>query len=436
MSAEGQRIAVLLPHGYLGGTMRLLLNLVRHLSVRWPGPIVLAVPSSHRAVIADDLAAVCRELPQLEVRGLDWRRLTVDEARVVAAGAGVQVDRWISAGYQVPCDGGQDFRDCRFWLFVSDRLELPLVPLERYGVVVTDHLQRYVPEIFDATMYAVADAAPWNFLRNVRNADVVVATSADTAADVLSYAGARGRLVRMSTTLDADHFMRLADAAAAASGEDAAGIGSRPFLAWVTNTAPHKNHLRMLRALERYAGELGGSLDVVVTGVGTDLFDPELPAERRAGREVLWNLPSIRTVRDAVAAVQPGLRRRLRFLGGVPDVLYVRILKSATFIAHNVIADNGTYSVVEAALLGRPSISSDYPQMREIDEAFELGLRFFDPFDNRDTAAALHAGETLPPPSAAVGLRIRERTWRSWDGVLADTIRQTIEAPRSRIACL
>ncbi len=436
MNAGEQRIAVLLPHGYLGGTMRLLLNLVRHLSTRWPGPIVLAVPSSHRAMVADDLAEVCREFPQLEVRGLEWRRLEIDEARVAAATAGLEVDRWISTGYQVPSDGRHDFRDCRFWLFVSDRLELPLVPLERYGVVVTDHLQRYVPEIFEASMYAMADAAPWNFLRNVRNADVVVATSADTAADVLSYAGARGRLVRMSTTLDVAHFMQLADAAAAASHEDAAWPGSGPFLAWVTNTALHKNHLRMLRALERYAGELGGSLNVLVTGTGTDLFDPELPAERRVGREFLWDLSYVRAVRDTVAAVHPALRRRLRFLGSVPDVLYVRLLKSATFVAHNVIADNGTFSVVEAALLGRPSISSDYPQMREIDSAFGLGLRFFDPFDEKSTAAALHAGETLPPPSAAVGLRIRERTWRSWDGGLVDAIRQMIESPRSRIACL
>jgi glycosyltransferase involved in cell wall biosynthesis len=394
------------------------------------------VPSNHRAMVADDLAAVCRELPQLEVRGLDWRRLEVDEARVVAAAAGVEVDRWISTGYQVPSDGGRDFRDCRFWLFVSDRLELPLVPLERYGVVVTDHLQRYVPEIFGANMYAMADAAPWNFLRNVRNADVVVATSADTAADVLSYAGARGRLVRMSTTLDVDHFIKLADAAAAASSEDAAWPGSEPFLAWVTNTAVHKNHLRMLRALERYAGELGGSLNVLVTGIGTDLFDPELPAERRVGREFLWDLPYVRAVRDTVAAVDPALRRRLRFLGSVPDVGYVRLLKSATFVAHNVLADNGTYSVVEAALLGRPSISSDYPQMREIDSAFGLGLRFFDPFDEQSTAAALHAGETLPPPPAAVGRRIRERTWRSWDDGLVESIRHAIVTPRSRIACL
>lgn len=437
MTAAGQRIAVLLPHGYLGGTLRLLLNLTRHIASRWPGPTVLAVPSAHRAVVADDLAAVCRELPTLEVRGLEWRRLNPDEARSAAAAAGLDVGRWISAGYQVPVDGGADFRDCRFWLFVSDRLELPLVPLERYGVVVTDHLQRYVPEIFDATMYAVPDAAPWNFLRNVRNADVVVATSHDTAADARGYAGARGQLVSMPTTLDVEHFLRLADVADRAAGERSTlPMGGRPYFAWVTNASPHKNHARMLQAIARYVDELGGSLDVAVTGLLTDLFDPDLPSDRRVGREDLWKLAYIREVREAVAALRPAVRSRLRFLGAVPDTDYARVLRSARFIAHNVIADNGTFSVLEAALLGRPSVSSDYPQMREIDEAFGLGLRFFDPFDACGTAAALLTGESLPPPAGEVGRRIQDRSWRSWDDSLIDAIRRTLDAGRNRIACL
>lgn len=437
MTATGQRLAVLLPHRYLGGTVRLLLNLVRHIASRWPGPIVLAVPTAHRAVIADDLALIHREVPGLEVRGLDWRRLEPDGARAVATAAGLDIGRWISTAYQVPSDGGADFRDCCFWLFVSDRLELPLVPLERYGVFVTDHLQRYVPEIFDSKMYAVPESAPWNFLRNVRNADVVVATSHDTAADVRGYAGARGPLVRMPTTLDVEYFLRLADVADRAAGEPLPpALCGRPYFAWVTNASPHKNHQRMLRAIDRYVGEVDGSLDVAVMGPLTDLFDPELPADRRAGRESLWNLPYIRAVREAADALRPAVRSRLRFLGAVPDTDYARVLRSARFLAHNVIADNGTFSVLEAALLGCPSVSSDYPQIREIDDAFGLGLRFFDPFDECGTAAALLAGESLPPPSGDVGRRIQDRSWRSWDDSLLDAIRRTLDSDRNRIACL
>lgn len=436
MTAAAQRIALLLPHAYRGGTMRLLVNLARHLGTRWPGSLVLALPTDHLSAVADDLALVRRELSNIEIRGLNWQRLAGDAARSAAAAAGLEVESWISAGYQVPSDGGADFRDCGFWLFVSDRLELPLVPLERYGVLVTDHLQRYVPEIFDATMYAESDSGPWNFLRNVRNADVVAAMSRDTVADAVAYAGARGRVVRMPTTIDVDHFMRLADVADRTTHDTSVSPSGAPFIAWVTNASPHKNHLRMLRALDVYERASGQPLDVIVTGLGTDLFDPDLPENRRIGREDHWNMPYVRTVREMVAAARPSLRRRLHFLGCVSDPVYARVLRSARFVVHNVIADNGTFSVVEAALLGCPSISSDYPQMREIDDEFGLEMRFFDPFDERDTAAALLAGETLSPPSGAIRQRICDHSWRSWDDSLITAIQQTMATDRRRIACL
>ena len=447
-TTAGGRLAVLLPHAYLGGTIRLLVNLVRHLGARWPGPLVLGIPAEHLPAVAAELDAVRRDVPGLEIRGFRWQPLEPDGARALAAEAGLDVGRWISGRYQVPADGGADFRDCNFWLFVSDRLEYPLVPLRAYGVFVTDHLQRYVPEIFDATAYADPDSAPWNFLRNVRNADLVVVTSRDTAADAVGYAGARGPVVRLPTTLDVDHFERLAIAADAASDDADGLLPATPFFAWVTNPSPHKNQLRMLRALDLYLRELGGTLDVVVTGVWTDLFDPDLPAEQRTGREPQWNTPHVCRVREAVASLGPDVRRRIRFLGAVPDDAYARALRSARFLAHNVIADNGTFSVLEAALLGTPSVSSDYPQMREIDEAFGLGLRFFDPFDERATAEALRAGESLPPPPDSVGRRIRDLSWRAWDDSLVEAIGAVIaqdarvgrpEPPaggRARIACL
>lgn len=446
-TTAASRLAVLLPHAYLGGTIRLLLNLVRHLAARWPGPLVLAVPADHLETIAGDLAPVRRDLPGVEIRGLEWRHVEPEEARRLAAEAGLDVGRWISRHYQVPGDGGTDFLDCDFWLFVSDRLRFPLVPLRPYGVFVTDHLQRYVPEIFEVAAYAHPDSAPWNFLRNVRLADLVVATSRDTAADVVGYAGALGPVVRLPTTLDVDHFERLA-AGADVGGDEADAMPSPPpYFAWVTNLSPHKNQFRMLRAIDRYCSELGGTLEIVVTGVGTDLFDPHLPVERRVGREPQWNTPHVCQVREAVAALRPAVRQRLRFLGAVPDDAYARVLRSARFVVHNVIADNGTFSVVEAALLGRPGVSSDYPQMRELDEAFGLGLRFFDPFDEGATAEALLAGESLHPPAESVGRRIRELSWRAWDDSLVAAIGRAVahsgsgqrgptRVSRARIACL
>ena len=39
--------------------------------------------------------------------------------------------------------------------------------------------------------------------------------------------------------------------------------------------------------------------------------------------------------------------------------------------------------MVDAAFLGVPSISSDYPAMRNLDEALKLGLMFFDKRDEK-----------------------------------------------------
>jgi glycosyltransferase involved in cell wall biosynthesis len=54
--------------------------------------------------------------------------------------------------------------------------------------------------------------------------------------------------------------------------------------------------------------------------------------------------------------------------------LYQRELAGARFLWHPARIDNGTFSVVDAAHLRVPSLSSDYPPMHEIDSRFELGL--------------------------------------------------------------
>lgn len=398
--------------------------------------MVAAVPEDHRAAVRAELAALEDGFPDAEIRGFRWRVLDQHGARTEAEHNGVPVTRWISADYQVPIDGAADFLDCDFWLFVSDRLERPLLPVRPYGVFVTDHLQRYVPEIFEETMYADSGSAVWNFLRNVRNADLVVTTSRDTERDAANYAGALGRVVRLPTALDVDHFLVLSrrgdDAGTAAANEPGRG-----FFLWVTNASPHKNHLRMLHSLRHYYEALGGGLDVVVTGLGTECFDPRLAAANRSAARHVWDHPHVRNVRALLEGACAGIRRHITLRGLVPDAEYVRLVRDARFLVHNVIADNGTFSVVEAALLGRPAVSSDYPQMREIDESFGLGLGFFDPFDVTDTARAIRAAEEHPRPLAAVvAARIRERDWRHWDGSLETAIAEILGAGRTEIACL
>ena len=68
------------------------------------------------------------------------------------------------------------------------------------------------------------------------------------------------------------------------------------------------------------------------------------------------------------------LRARIRLRGELSDASYQRELAGARFLWHPAQIDNGTFSVVDAAHLRVPSLSSDYPPMHEIDNQFELGL--------------------------------------------------------------
>ncbi len=104
-----QRIAVILPAAYLGGTLRLVLNLVRHVASRESTRVVFAVPAEHVATIEDELAALRADCPHVEVRGFRWRCLDRDAAVCCATAAGLEVGDYISTTYQIPTDAGTSF---------------------------------------------------------------------------------------------------------------------------------------------------------------------------------------------------------------------------------------------------------------------------------------------------------------------------------------
>lgn len=426
-------IAVILPVGYRGGTLRLVMNVVRHIASHQGARVVFGLPEGHQTAIEDEISELKRSCPRAEVRPFTWKRLSRENAAGVVHAAGLSVNHFISDTYQIPVDNRTNFCDCDFWFFISDRLEYPLVPLRPYGILVTDHLQRYVPDIFELPMYRTQSAIPWNFMRNVRNADVVVATSTGTLGDVISYSGCLGTAIQMPTTIDLDHFLQLVDM----SDRPATSTTSQAYCAWVTNSSQHKNHPRMIRAIRTYYETLGGELDFVVTGLWTDLFDPNLPEERIGTRRPQWDFPYIRDVRTLVREKLGPWLNRIHWKGSLDDRDYASVLRRSQFLIHNVLADNGTFSVVEAAILGRPAVSSDYPQMRELDRQFGLGLKFFDPMDVTSTAHAIKDAENLESPDNAMTLqRIRQSTWKSWDDSMIQAFATAVREPRRPIACL
>ena len=106
-----------------------------------------------------------------------------------------------------------------------------------------------------------------------------------------------------------------------------------------------------------------------------------MPRHRRRNRHALRQRRPHLKEAERVLDADPDLAPRLQFLGDLPEHVYRRTLAGAVFLWHPALVDNGTFSVVEAAALGVPSLSSDYPAMHEIDATFALNLAFADPRD-------------------------------------------------------
>jgi glycosyltransferase involved in cell wall biosynthesis len=115
------------------------------------------------------------------------------------------------------------------------------------------------------------------------------------------------------------------------------------------------------------------------------------------------------------------------FLGELPEHAYRRLLGGASFLWHPGRIDNGTFSVVEAACLRVPSLSSDYPAMREIAAQNELAMAWMDPRDPEAMAAALKDMETgaaalcakVPSPDVLAANRVDRLAGRYWREVRA-----------------
>ena len=427
------KVALILPVEYSGGTFRLFLNLMRYFASHSRVELVVGIPDDYIKSVNLELNQVCEEFPNIEVRGFNWKILAAREVEDILPLHGVVVHQFISKAYQVPVDGQENFLDCNFWFIVSDRLLRPLVPLRPYGIFVTDHLQRYVPEIFGRKSFQDVNGLGWNFLRAVRNADLAVVTSEGTAADVEMYSGCLNKILRIPTTFDSEYFLGIASQHQPSHHN----ITARPHCVWVTNTSQHKNHLRMLEAIRKYFEEHNGTLDIVVTGWGTDLFNPQLVLKKDSFWQNAWGDSYVREVRESVNSILGQWAARIHWAGEVNDSEYVAIVRKSQFLVHNVLADNGTFSVIEAAALGRPAMSSDYPQMRQLNEQFGLGLHFFDAFDIDEMAKVMSELEGKPIHfNSGLQERIEKVSWHSWDETVITAINSIGSAPRKEIACL
>ncbi|WP_454621623.1 glycosytransferase [Bradyrhizobium cenepequi] len=360
-----KRVAVILPVAYRGGSLRgakLLAHAVAIGSQQSGSPVDVVFghlddPASYPDREFDDLPG------HIERRAFHWRKLSQGEALRACAYAGVEVPL-SPATYAVPDDGINQFLDCDLWIFVSDRLQFPVLPVRPYALMVYDYLQRYVPIMDEKASQRAIDRA--------HAAEVVLVTTDFTANDARQFAGLPARKVKKVPLL--------APAFGATGGSARGAPPASEYFIWTTNLALHKNHQNALEALRIYYEEYDGRFECHVTGVDTDkLFTRKLP-----------HLVAAREIHSASRALKTSLRTE----GDLPDAVYRRRLRDAAFLWHPGLIDNGTFSVVEAASFGVPALSSDYPAMREIDRQFELGLTWSDPNDPTDMAGKLKQMET------------------------------------------
>ncbi|MDX2027161.1 MAG: glycosyltransferase [Alphaproteobacteria bacterium] len=354
------RIAVLLPVEYRGGTLRAakLVAEALHVGSRQSSEdadIVFAHLDNPKLYNDKDF----EDLPQdIQQRSFNWRVYDTAMAKRTLRYARHTWTPVEDTSYYVPDDGIKQFYDCDLWVVISDRLSIPLLPLRPYMAVIYDYLQRYenfLPPGNDQPYINAAHAA-----------QRVLVTTKFTQQDAIQYAGLSLDKVKLVPML-APKFQNTA--------LKPSGAPSPAYFLWTTNASVHKNHFNAALALDEYYKRLNGQLQCYVTGVDTHGL-------LQLGTSHLQPMAQL-------VDSNPSLKKQIHWLGDLPDQNYQTILQNAAFLWHPARIDNGTFSVIEAARMGVPSVSSDYPAMREIDTNFGLNLCWANFDDPKDMARQL-----------------------------------------------
>ena len=412
------KIGIILPAAYSGGTLRGAIN------------AAIQVHDGSK-VFGDDItvefgyvdvgqAEIHKGFRDLESRGIIARPIRVEYHKA---------DRFLPAGhdptrddrrcrYIVFNDGISNFDDADFLVIISDRLGDGIIASGcRFGILVYDFIQRYVPEIFDDGDLETVKGRWLShtlMMKNFSRAQALFVTTEQTRSDAISFGGVpANKVIKLPMEFDPVRISRLLKSPCHDASPAKRNDGEGGYILWCTNTTQHKNHLRALRAFEMIYADDDDLPGVYMTGVYTDAY-------RRGAQGIIADLAYVRQVRHAIWHSRL-LSRKVKIMGELPDHDYVRTLKRALILFHPALYDNGTFSVVEAAWHGVPSLSSLYPAMREMDVRFGLNLLYFDPYDIDGMAQGILTGinsrdklrAELPPPESLTRFE-RERNAPSY----------------------
>lgn len=406
-----KKIAVMLPIPYKGGSLRAAKNIAKSIAYqsRKKGDDIQVVFSYVKVNDYDinlDFSDLIKE--NITLRETEWKVFPKESLQTAASL--LELDEGIMEfdDFCLPTDGANDFNDCDLWVIISDRLPAPLFTLKKNAFVIFDYIQRYIPGIFgDSEILWSRQAAC--FMAPLRNSSKVFVTTPSTQKYLISYAGVE----EYKTHLLEIDFQPL-DFVGTANNIDI----PEKYIIWTTNTALHKNHVNAIKGYEIYLQEYGGTNNLVITGANTEVFDPAVDLEDDS---LFLNCVHINQIREKLDK-NKYLASHIHIMGNVSDRIYTSLLKNAQYLWHPALYDNGTFSVLEAAYLGVPSLSARYPAMEYFNQKFKLNLKFFNPRNPVEMAEALIE---MDPSAKSILLPEKETLSRSgWKNLSASIYKQ------------
>ena len=397
--AKRKKIAVVVPVEYRGGSLRgaqLLAEALHEGSRQWGEDVDVVL--LHLKSADDQSEDSPGKDERILLRTFQWKSLDAQTARRAMRYAGHEGWEPDSGEYVVPDDGIKQLLDCDAWIVVSDRVQAPLLPLRPCIFMVYDYLQRYER--------VLSKSGDQNFINAVRRAQKVLVTTEFTKQDAIQYAGVEVNRVAKVPML-APEFSRIET--------EILSTPDQTYFLWTTNAGAHKNHENALKALKFYYESLDGQLSCHVTGVNTEnLLDQDVP-----------HLKPL----SALVKSSGALQEKVKWLGELPDFEYTCALANAKFLWHAGKIDNGSFSVVEAASLGVPALSSNYPAMREMNDQFSLQLSWMNAADYKEMAHKLKEMELtylskkalLPSPEVLAEQGVEKLAAQYW-GVIRECL--------------
>lgn len=372
--AGRKKLAMILPQPYEGGVLDYTLRLARAIQTgaRLEGDdweIVFGVP----AKIRDTFAAMAKEM-EASIRTLSWEIADEKRFRELTRLLGYEVETHVKEHILLH-DGISYFEDCDFLLFLSDRVPEYLYLYKPYGVIVHDYIQRYVPQIATGKFErCIVDF--------VRKSEANFSTTEWALKDCIQFVGAKKAnchklpLFFEDVSKNREEYPRPTNK-------------GKKYFVWSTNISFHKKHEMALKGLEEYYLK-GGTLPCYVTGVDTDLLAGNAKLKKR-----ISNRTAMKYVKTIQSLVQQSLqlKKYVRFVGNLAKYQYWDLLSDASFMLHVGEGDNGNGAIADAAFLGVPGVSSDYPPMREMDRELGLEITFYDKDDSESLSSALLRAE-------------------------------------------